>query len=81
VSPADSWESASLLTDFTLLGLARHADHHAVASKPYQQLRRLEASPRLPRGYFGMVALVIFRNAEAQRLMTDELRRAGLRTH
>ena len=80
VSPADSWESDSLLTDFTLLGLARHADHHAVASKPYQQLRHLDASPRLPRGYFGMVMLVLFRNAEAQRLMTDELRRVGLRS-
>lgn len=80
VSPVDSWESDSLLTDLTLLRLARHADHHALASKPYQQLRHLEASPRLPRGYFGMVALVLFRNAEAQRLMTDELRRVGLRS-
>ena len=35
-------------------------------------------SPKLPRGYFGMVPLAMVRNRKFRRLMTEELRRRGL---
>jgi hypothetical protein len=35
-------------------------------------------SPKLPRGYFGMVMLAIFHNRKYQQLMTAELRRCRL---
>jgi alkane 1-monooxygenase len=78
VSPVDSWDTDSRFTLYTLVGLSRHADHHAYATRPFQQLRHREESPKLPSGYFGMVLLAIFRNDEFQRLMTKELRRRRL---
>jgi alkane 1-monooxygenase len=77
-SPTDSWDSGSAFTLYTLVGLSRHADHHAFATRPFQQLRHWDESPKLPYGYFGMVEMVLFRNAELRRLMTEELRRRGL---
>ena len=74
----DSWDTESWFTLYTLVGLSRHADHHAFATRPYQQLRHMAESPKLPRGYFGMVTLAMARNRKFQRLMTDELRRRGL---
>jgi alkane 1-monooxygenase len=78
VRPIDSWDSESWFTLYTLVGLSRHADHHAYAARPYQELRRWEASPKLPRGYFGMVVMVLLRNRELIRLLTEELRRVRL---
>jgi alkane 1-monooxygenase len=78
VDPIDSWDTDSWFTLYTLIGLSRHADHHAFATRPYPQLRHHGESPKLPRGYFGMVPLAIARNAKFQRLMTEELRRRGL---
>jgi alkane 1-monooxygenase len=77
-SPSDSWDTESAFTLYTLVGLSRHADHHAFATRPYPQLRHWQESPKLPSGYFGMVAMVLFRNAELRRLLTEELRRRGL---
>ena len=78
VDPVDSWDTDSWFTLYTLVGLSRHADHHAYAARPYQQLRHHEESPKLPRGYFGMVPLAMARNRKFRRLMADELRRRGL---
>lgn len=78
VDSMDSWDTDSWFTLYTLVGLSRHADHHAFATRPYQQLRHSEGSPKLPRGYFGMVPLAIARNRKFRRLMTAELRRRGL---
>jgi alkane 1-monooxygenase len=78
VRPVDSWDSDSWFTLFALVGLSRHADHHAYAARPYQSLRTWDESPKLPRGYVGMVVLVIFRNAEVRRLLEAELRRTKL---
>jgi alkane 1-monooxygenase len=78
VSPVDSWDTDSRFTLYTLVGLSRHADHHAYATRPFQQLRHWQESPKLPSGYFGMVLLAIFRNDEFQRLMTRELKRRRL---
>lgn len=78
VDTMDSWDTDSWFTLYTLVGLSRHADHHAYATRPFQQLRYTEGSPKLPRGYFGMVPLVLARNRKFQRLMTEELRRRQL---
>jgi len=74
----DSWDANSWFTLHTLVGLSRHADHHAFAARPYPQLRFVAESPKLPAGYFGMVPLAMVHNRRFQRLMTAELRRRGL---
>ncbi len=78
VTSIDSWDTDSWFTLYTLVGLSRHADHHAHASRPFQQLRLREESPKLPYGYFGTVALVLFRNARFRTLATKELARRRL---
>jgi alkane 1-monooxygenase len=74
----DSWDTASRFTLYTLVGLSRHADHHAVASRSYQQLRYLEDSPKLPYGYFGTVVFLLVRNTRFREVMTAELQRCRL---
>jgi alkane 1-monooxygenase len=78
VRPADSWDSDAWFTLFALVGLARHADHHAYASRPFQALRTWEESPKLPAGYVVMVLMVIFHNPRARALLTEELERRRL---
>ncbi|MCA9599245.1 MAG: alkane 1-monooxygenase [Myxococcales bacterium] len=79
VTPLDSWDAESWFTLYSLVGLSRHADHHAHATRPYEKLRHFEESPKLPRGYFGMVVMVLFRNRRFIELMTRrmEVRRLG----
>jgi alkane 1-monooxygenase len=74
VLPTDSWDTHSRFTYYALVGLTRHADHHAFASRPYQQLRVWSQSPKLPAGYLAMFPLVLMRNRRFQQLMTAELR-------
>jgi len=78
VSPIDSWDTESRFTLYTLVGLSRHADHHAYATRPFQQLRHWEQSPKLPYGYFGMVEMVLYANAKFRKTMTAELERVRL---
>lgn len=78
VMPTDSWDTHSRFTYYALTGLSRHADHHAYASRPYQQLRTWEQSPKLPYGYLGMFPLVLAQNRKFRRLMTEELQRRRL---
>ena len=78
VRPIDSWDTESWFSLYTLVGLTRHADHHAHAARPYQQLRHFEESPKLPRGYFGMVVMAVAQNRRFQKLMTAELQRRKL---
>ncbi len=78
VSPVDSWDTDSWFTLYTLVGLSRHADHHAFAMRPFQELRHWQESPKLPTGYFGMVDMVLFRNRRFRELMTEELRKRKL---
>lgn len=78
VKPVDSWDTESWFSLYTLVGLSRHADHHAYASRPYQQLRHFEESPKLPYGYFGMVLFVWTRNEAIRRALTRELERRKL---
>jgi len=78
VTPIDSWDTDSWFTLYTLVGLSRHSDHHANASRPYPQLRHFEESPKLPYGYFGMVEMALVKNQEFRDVMTAELRRRKL---
>jgi len=78
VRPVDSWDTHSRFTYFALTGLTRHADHHAYATRPYQQLRVHPEAPVLPRGYIAMFPLVLARNGRFRALMTEELRRRRL---
>jgi len=78
IRPVDSWDTSSWFTLYTLVGLSRHADHHAWAARPYPQLRHWDESPKLPRGYFGMVLLAFVRPGRFQKLMTEELERRRL---
>jgi alkane 1-monooxygenase len=78
VQPRDSWDTHSWFTYYALIGLTRHADHHAAASRPYQALRVREEAPLLPFGYVGTIDLVMGRNAEYQALAAEELGRRRL---
>ncbi len=78
VGVLDSWDTDSWFTLYTLVGLSRHADHHAHAARPYQQLRYFDASPKLPYGYFGTVVLALFRKRRLRTLLTEELSRRKL---
>lgn len=74
VRVTDSWDTDSRFTLYTLVGLSRHADHHANASRPYQQLRHFDESPKLRYGYFGTVAWLLWNNASFRAWMEGELR-------
>ncbi len=72
-----AWDSAAPASHYTLLGLPFHADHHEKASKSFERLALHEASPKLPYGYFTMVALVIFSNRNVRALLERELEQKG----
>ncbi len=78
VQPVDSWDTHGWFTYYGLIGLSRHADHHAYPIRPYQKLRVWEEAPMLPYGYVGMVDLVLANDDEFQRLATTELGRRRL---
>jgi alkane 1-monooxygenase len=78
VLPVHSWDTNSRFTYYALTGLSRHADHHAYASRPYQELRVWDESPKLPSGYLAMFPLVLGYNRRFQSLMTVELERRKL---
>ena len=78
VQPTDSWDTHAWFTYYALVGLSRHADHHAYAARPYQQLRVWEEPPILPAGYVGTIFMVLARNRRFRALAEQELRRRGL---
>src|SRR4029079_7242883 len=43
-----SWDTTDRGSLFSMLGVGRHADHHAHPRRPYHQLRHVEESPKLP---------------------------------
>ena len=55
VEPRHSWNASHRLTNWLLLHLQRHSDHHAHASRRYQILRHAEEAPQLPAGYATMI--------------------------
>jgi alkane 1-monooxygenase len=78
VTTVDSWDTDNWWTLYTLVGLSRHSDHHAHASRPYQMLRRFEESPKMPSGYYGTIVLALLRNERYIELATAELRKKQL---
>jgi hypothetical protein len=70
-----AWDAAAPLSHYALLGLSFHADHHARGAQPFDRLVLREASPKLPYGYFALVAAVLLRNAHLRRLLGAELSR------
>lgn len=78
VQPEDSWDTHSWFTYYGLVGLTRHADHHANPTRPYQSLRTFSESPKLPSGYIGMVGLILFKNKQFKVEMTEALKRHKL---
>lgn len=59
VRPHHSWNSPERVTNWILLNLQRHSDHHAFAGRPYEQLRHHEDAPQLPAGYPWMMLLAL----------------------
>ncbi len=60
VAPIHSWNSNYRLMNWFQLNLARHSDHHAHASRRYQELRHFDEVPQLPGGYSAMILLALF---------------------
>jgi alkane 1-monooxygenase len=60
VLPQHSWNSAHRVSNWYLFNLARHSDHHYLASREYDRLRHHGDAPQLPTGYAGMVILALF---------------------
>ena len=59
VRPEHSWDSASRVSNWLLINLPRHSDHHMSAAKRYQSLELLPHAPHLPGGYGAMVLLAL----------------------
>lgn len=59
VAPCHSWDSPYRLSNWMLLNLARHADHHCAAAKRYQSLELPAEAPQLPAGYGAMFLLAL----------------------
>ncbi len=52
--PKHSWNSNFLLSNWSLLHLQRHSDHHANPMRRYQALRNFSDIPQMPAGYYTM---------------------------
>jgi alkane 1-monooxygenase len=59
IAPQHSWDSASRVSNWMLINLARHSDHHCVTAKRYQSLELLPQAPQLPGGYGAMFLLAL----------------------
>lgn len=59
VSARHSWDSCHRVSNWLLINLARHADHHVAASKRYQTLDPTDGAPQLPAGYGAMLLAAI----------------------
>ncbi|MBI3230006.1 MAG: alkane 1-monooxygenase [Burkholderiales bacterium] len=59
-TPQHSWSSNQLLSNWAVLHLQRHADHHAYPARRFQSLRHFDEAPLLPTGYFGVFTLSYF---------------------
>ena len=59
IQPQHSWDSSYRLSNWMLINLARHSDHHCVAAKRYQSLELAPQAPQLPAGYGAMFLLAL----------------------
>lgn len=61
VGPEHSWNSSHRVSNLYLFNLARHSDHHFLASRPYEALRHWDdrEAPQLPSGYAAMLMVAL----------------------
>lgn len=61
VGPEHSWNSSHRVSNLYLFNLARHSDHHYLASRPYEMLRHWDEreAPQLPSGYAAMLLVAL----------------------
>jgi alkane 1-monooxygenase len=59
VGPQHSWDSSHRVSNWLLINLARHSDHHLIASRRYPALSSHLESPQLPAGYGAMLLLAL----------------------
>ncbi len=59
VQPQHSWNASHRVSNWILVNLARHSDHHAYASRPFHALRHHDDVPQMPTGYSGMFLLAL----------------------
>jgi alkane 1-monooxygenase len=59
VNPTHSWNAPQRVSNYLLLKLQRHSDHHAWPNRRFQVLRSFPESPQLPASYGAMLALVL----------------------
>ncbi len=59
VSARHSWNSNRAISNAFLFNLARHSDHHHMASRPYDELRSVSEAPQLPAGYPAMILMAL----------------------
>jgi alkane 1-monooxygenase len=59
IASQHSWDSSYRLSNWMLINLARHSDHHCVTAKRYQSLELLPQAPQLPGGYGVMFLLAL----------------------
>lgn len=55
-----SWNAAHRISNFFMIKLQRHSDHHENSLKSYQTLCTYEDSPQLPHGYMVCILLAQF---------------------
>lgn len=54
-----SWNSAHRFSNWVLINLARHSDHHAAAARPFHALRHFDDVPQLPASYPAMILVAL----------------------
>lgn len=59
VAACHSWDSSHRVSNWLLINLARHADHHLIASRRYPALSSRDQAPQLPAGYATMLLLAL----------------------
>jgi alkane 1-monooxygenase len=72
-----AWDTTNGSSLLSMVGLARHTDHHLQPGRPFQELRGTAGANELPGGYGTVIFLAVFRNRRFRELMTAELRRRG----
>ena len=59
IAPQHAWDSSYRVSNWMLINLARHSDHHCAAAKRYQSLELATGAPQLPAGYGTMFLLAL----------------------
>jgi alkane 1-monooxygenase len=57
--PNHSWNTDTPFCNLLVFNVQRHSHHHAQPMVPYQKLRDMPSTPRLPTGYFGMMIVAL----------------------